>query len=53
LEEAGKKHGWKTYIPQFQYCTDNAAMIAMTAHFKYKRGQFSSQETVPLARYEF
>lgn len=53
LEDAGKKHGWKTYIPQFQYCTDNAAMIAMTAHFKFLKGQFSSQDTVPMARYEF
>lgn len=53
LEDAGKKHGWKTYIPQFQYCTDNAAMIAMTAHFKFQKGQFSNQDTVPMARYEF
>jgi N6-L-threonylcarbamoyladenine synthase len=53
LEAAGKKHGWKTYIPQFQYCTDNAAMIAMTAHFKYLEGSFCSQETEPLSRYKF
>ncbi len=53
LEAAGKKHGWKTYIPQFQYCTDNAAMIAMTAHFKYLEGSFCGQETVPLSRYKF
>ncbi len=53
LEAAGKKHGWKTYIPQFQYCTDNAAMIAMTAHFKYINGLFCSQETEPLSRYKF
>lgn len=53
LEAAGKKHGWKTYIPQFQYCTDNAAMIAMTAHFKYLEGSFCGQETEPLSRYKF
>jgi N6-L-threonylcarbamoyladenine synthase len=53
LEAAGKKHGWKTYIPQFQYCTDNAAMIAMTAHFKYLEESFCSQETEPLSRYKF
>ncbi len=53
LEEAGKKHGWKTYIPQFQYCTDNAAMIAMTAHFKYLDGLFCSQDIEPLSRYKF
>lgn len=53
LEEAGKKHGWKTYIPQFQYCTDNAAMIAITAHFKYLEGMFCTQDIEPLSRYKF
>jgi N6-L-threonylcarbamoyladenine synthase len=53
LENSGNKLGWNTYIPAFQYCTDNAAMIAMTAHFKYLKNEFSGQDTVPLARYEF
>jgi N6-L-threonylcarbamoyladenine synthase len=53
LENAGKKHGWKTFIPQFQYCTDNAAMIAVTAHYKFLAGKFCGQETAPLPRYEF
>jgi N6-L-threonylcarbamoyladenine synthase len=53
LLAAGKKHGWKTYIPEFQYCTDNAAMIAMTAHFKYLKNDFCGQETAPKARYDF
>lgn len=53
LLAAGKKHGWKTYIPEFQYCTDNAAMIAMTAHFKYLKNDFCGQETTPKARYDF
>lgn len=41
LEELGRKHHWRTYIPKFEYCTDNAAMIAMTAHFKYLSSDFS------------
>ena len=40
LQEAGVKHGWKTYIPPFEYCTDNAAMIAITAYYKYLDQQF-------------
>lgn len=47
LEELGKKHGWNTYIPKFEYCTDNAAMIAMTAHFKYLNKDFSTQRVSP------
>ncbi len=50
LETEGKKRGWKTFIPDFQYCTDNAGMIAMAAHFKYLAGDFSTQETAPFAR---
>ncbi len=50
LEEAGKKHGWKTYIPDFQYCTDNAGMIAVAGYYKYLKGEFSSQEVTPLTR---
>ena len=53
LENSGIKLGWNTYIPAFQYCTDNAAMIAMTAHFKYLKNEFTGQDTVPLARYDF
>ncbi len=53
LENSGIKLGWNTYIPAFQYCTDNAAMIAMTAHFKYLNNEFTGQDTVPLARYDF
>src|SRR5665647_1471819 len=41
LEEMGKQLGWKTFIPPFEYCTDNAAMIAITAHYKYLAGDFA------------
>ncbi len=46
----GIKKNWKTYIPAFQYCTDNAAMIAMAAHFKYLNQEFESLDTAPFAR---
>ncbi len=51
--ETGEKLGWNTYIPKFEYCTDNAAMIAMAAAFKYEKGEFSDQKVSPLARMEF
>ncbi len=38
----GEKYKWQTYIPDFQYCTDNAGMIAITAHFKYLQNNFCS-----------
>jgi len=44
LERLGIKHGWKTYIPEFQYCTDNAGMIAIAAHYKYEKKIFTNQE---------
>jgi N6-L-threonylcarbamoyladenine synthase len=50
LETMGQKEGWKTYIPAFQYCTDNAGMIGITAHYKYLAGQFCGQDAVPYAR---
>lgn len=53
IREAGEKLGWNTYIPKFEYCTDNAAMIAMAAAFKYEKGEFSDQKVSPLARMEF
>lgn len=45
LTEAQKHLGWKTYIPKFEYTTDNAAMIAITAYQKYKLGMFDAQNT--------
>lgn len=47
----GEQNGWKTHIPKFEYCTDNAAMIAITAYYKFQQGEFTSQQTEPLARY--
>ncbi len=53
LEEKGKINGWNTYIPKFEYCTDNAAMIAMAAHYKYLKGEFTTQEVSPDPRMKF
>lgn len=50
FEEMGVKEGWKTYIPAFQYCTDNAGMIAITAYHKYLANDFAPLSTIPNAR---
>ncbi|MFN3848950.1 MAG: tRNA (adenosine(37)-N6)-threonylcarbamoyltransferase complex transferase subunit TsaD [Spirosomataceae bacterium] len=53
LQEMGEKEGWKIYIPDFQYCTDNAGMIAMAAHYRFIKGEFTSQEVSPMPRMEW
>lgn len=53
LKDAGEKHGWKTFIPKFEYCTDNAAMIAITAYYKYLAGDFAGLDVSPSARAEW
>ena len=49
----GTEEGWKTYIPPFEYCTDNAAMIAITGYYKYLAGIFEDLSVVPYARAPF
>lgn len=51
MEEARREPGWEVFIPKFEYCTDNAAMIAMAGHFKYLQGDFAGQDVTPLARW--
>lgn len=48
--ELGEKMGWRTFIPAFEYCTDNAAMIAITAHYKYLAEDFAGLGVSPTAR---
>lgn len=48
----GEQEGWNTYIPRFEFCTDNAAMIAVTAYFKFLNGEFAGQDAAPVARME-
>lgn len=50
VNELAKKQGWKAYIPDFQYCTDNAAMIGITGYYKYLAGQLGSIGDKPFAR---
>lgn len=47
----GNAENWEVFIPKFEYCTDNAAMIAMAGHFKYLDRDFVSQDVGPLARW--
>jgi len=51
FEELGRANNWKTHIPRFEYCTDNAAMIAIVGHHKYLKKEFCSYDIEPLARY--
>jgi N6-L-threonylcarbamoyladenine synthase len=50
LREAEKRN-WKLSVPKMEYCTDNAAMIAVAGYFKYLRKEFSGQGIAPAARY--
>jgi len=50
FRELGEKMNCNTYIPPFEYCTDNAAMIAITAHYKYLAGDFAGLDISPEAR---
>lgn len=50
LKQTGERKGWQVYIPAFQYCTDNAAMIGITAHYKYIQGAFTDLSATPSAR---
>ncbi|MFL5753270.1 MAG: tRNA (adenosine(37)-N6)-threonylcarbamoyltransferase complex transferase subunit TsaD [Bacteroidia bacterium] len=50
IKELGDKKGWSVYIPPFEYCTDNAAMIAQAGYYKYLRGEFAGMNTSPSAR---
>ncbi len=50
LSTLAQRKGWKLYVPEFEYCTDNAAMIAMAAHYKYLRKDFVGYDLVPLAK---
>ena len=53
LKEAENKYGWKTYIPKFEYTTDNAAMIGIVGYRKFLRNDFESTSVVSKARIQF
>lgn len=50
LTDAGKEYGWHVYIPRFEYCTDNAAMIGITGYYKYLSEEFTDLTVSPTAR---
>jgi N6-L-threonylcarbamoyladenine synthase len=51
LGHRAKKEGWTVFIPALQYCTDNAAMIGMAAHFKFLKKKFTDLEATPAANW--
>jgi N6-L-threonylcarbamoyladenine synthase len=53
FRETGLAEGWNTFIPPFEYCTDNAAMIAITGHYKYLAGDFAPLSVSASARAEW
>ncbi len=53
LQQAEQDFGWKTHIPKFEFCTDNAAMIAIVGELKYKNKDFSELTIGSKARMEF
>lgn len=50
IEEEGRRRGWTTFLPEFRFTTDNAAMIAITGYYKYQAGQFAALDIAPLSR---
>ncbi|MBC8111078.1 MAG: tRNA (adenosine(37)-N6)-threonylcarbamoyltransferase complex transferase subunit TsaD [Verrucomicrobia bacterium] len=53
LQKEGELNGWQTYVPKFEYCTDNAAMIAMAAYFKASAGDFAGADALVDAGLKF
>lgn len=53
LKEYGMRYHWNTYTPAFQYCTDNAGMIAITGYYKFLAGEFSDLSVRSAARGEW
>ena len=50
LQRICAKHHWKAFIPPFQFCTDNAAMVGIAAYFKYLKGDFADISLPPYTR---
>ena len=50
LERIGKKHHWDVFVPKFQFCTDNAAMVGIAGYFKYLKGEFADISLPPYTR---
>ena len=50
IEAEGRKRGWNTYLPEFKFTTDNAAMIAIAGYFHYQAGEKTSLDVAPVSR---
>lgn len=50
LQRIGDKHHWKVFIPKFEFCTDNAAMVGIAGYYKYLKGEFADIDLPPYAR---
>ena len=50
IVQEGKKRGWKTFLPEFKFTTDNAAMIAVAGWFRYKAGERTPLDVAPVSR---
>jgi N6-L-threonylcarbamoyladenine synthase len=53
LQAICEKNNWRSFVPKLEYCTDNAAMIAIAGYYKFLKGEFVGQEITPLARMPF
>ena len=52
VAEAGRRRGWRTFIPELKFTTDNAAMIAISGYYRYQQGMISDLGISPVARLE-
>jgi len=51
LENMGIKNAWNIFIPKFEYCTDNAAMVSIAGYYKFLNKDFITQDITPLTRW--
>ena len=50
--EEGRRRGWRTFVPEFRFTTDNAAMIALAGYYRYMNGNIATLDIAPVARLE-
>ena len=50
IEEEGRRRGWTTFLPEFKFTTDNAAMIAIAGWFHFRNGERTSIDVAPVSR---
>lgn len=53
LQQLCAQNGWNSFVPKMEYCTDNAAMIAIAGYYKFLKGEFVGQDVTPMARMPF